>query len=241
MLEVGPERLGANEIARGYDALFGVKPPEQTRSFYLEIYDHLGAQPGQRLLDVACGSGGLVAVAAKRGLLAVGLDISRVAVRTARDRFGLRRLIVGAAETLPFKDRSFDLVTVVGSLEHFSDPALGAREVARVLKPGGKAVILVPNTFSLTHVLYVWRTGEVFDDGQPLQRYATRQQWRRLIEGAGLTVLAVRRYERERPRCVDDWVRYLRRPGRLVRWLLGGLMPLDAANCFVFVCARPEA
>jgi SAM-dependent methyltransferase len=241
MLEIRPGSQGLADIIRGYDALYGATPLDQTASFYLEMYGHLEARAGQRLLDVACGSGMLVALAERQGLTAVGLDISKVAVHSGRRQHGLRRMVIGAGENLPFKDGAFDLVAVIGSLEHFFDPAQGAREVRRVLKPGGKAVILVPNTFSLTHVLYVWRMGDVFDDGQPLQRYATRRQWQRLLEQAGLTVLAVRRYERERPRCVADWLQYLRHPGRLLRWLFGRVMPLDAVNCFVFVCARPEA
>ncbi len=234
---VGPESI---EVIRAYDAVYAQAPLEHSPSFYLEMFDHLEARPGQRFLDVACGSGQLVALAERRGLLAVGLDISRRAVGIGRGSLSLKRLVLGAGEALPFKGESFDLVAVIGSLEHFWDPALGVREVHRVLRPGGKAVVLVPNTFSLTHVLYVWRKGEVFDDGQPLQRYATRRQWQRLIEAGGLIVLKVKRYERERPRRLRDWLSYLRRPGRLLRWLLGGLMPLDAVNCFVFICGRPE-
>ena len=239
MLEVRPSDPDRAGIVRGYDAIFARAPLEQTISFYLEMFDHLEVRPGERFLDVACGSGRLLAVAERRGVAAVGLDISRTALGLGRRSFGLKRLVVGAGEALPFKDESFNAVAVIGSLEHFSDPASGVRELRRVLKPGGRAVILVPNTFSLTHVLYVWRTGEVFDDGQPLQRYATRKQWRRLIEDGGLVIRSIRRYERERARRFRDLLGYLRRPGRLIRWLLGGLIPLDAVNCFVFVCARP--
>ncbi len=240
MLEIRPVGSHGTEIVRGYDAIYAQTPLEHGISFYLEMFDHLEARPGQRFLDVACGSGRLVAVAEGQGLLAVGLDISRTALGLGRGSLGLKRLVLGAGEALPFKGESFDRIAVIGSLEHFWDPAVGVREVCRVLRPGGRAVILVPNTFSLTHVLYVWRKGEVFDDGQPLQRYATRKQWQRLIEAGGLIVHEVRRYERERPRRLRDWLGYLRRPGRLVRWLLGGLVPLDAVNCFVFICGRPE-
>ncbi len=239
MLELGPAGRRAADIAGGYDVLYKDKPLEQSLSFYLEMYDHLQARPGQRFLDVACGTGRLVAIAERRGLLAVGVDISKVAVRVGRSSLGLGRLVVAAGEALPFKAESFDRVAVIGSLEHFSDPAAGVQEVRRVLRPGGRAVILVPNTFSLTHVLYVWRRGEVFDDGQPLQRYATRREWERLLKDGGLIIKSVGRYERERPRTLEDWISYLRRPGRLVRWLLGRVIPLDAVNCFVFICSRP--
>lgn len=97
-----------------------------------------------RALDVACGSGKLTLVlqkAARKGLV-VGLDFSasmlRTAVRTAPGPAYVR----GDALRLPFGDGSFDAVTVAFGLRNFADPDRGLREMLRVLRPGGRALVL---------------------------------------------------------------------------------------------------
>ena len=113
--------------------------------------------------------------------------------------------------------------------------------MARVLKPDGLALILVPNAYGLFgNILHVWRHGDVFVDVQPLQRYATRGWWTRLLEENGFSVVRVHRYERELPRTWADFRWHLTHPGKLLRALLGPLVPLNFTDSFVFLCARRD-
>ncbi len=90
-------------------------------------------------------------------------------------------------ESLPFEDDSFDVVTCIGSLEHFPDPAAGAGEMARVLRPGGTAVIFVPNLFFLGHVWFgVSRGTQPSEGGQAFSEiFLSSQGWRELLERGG--------------------------------------------------------
>jgi SAM-dependent methyltransferase len=193
-----------------------------------------------RLLDVACGQAGLVGKAREWGLEAYGIDQSEVALRDALPRLPASTLVVADGHALPFPCGYFDRVVNIGSLEHYLDPVAGAAEMARVLTDDGLACILLPNAYGLrTNVIHAWRSGKVYDDGQPLQRYGTRRQWQRLLEAGGLRVERVVGYEShgETARGIVGLVGLLRHPSRLmvplVRWL-----PIDMAAMHVFVCRK---
>lgn len=102
-------------------------------------------QAGGRALDVACGSGKLALELARRtgphGLV-VGLDFSASMLRVALDHARGPRYLRGDGLRLPFPDGSFDAVTVAFGLRNYADSELGLREMARVLRPGGRALVL---------------------------------------------------------------------------------------------------
>jgi SAM-dependent methyltransferase len=103
------------------------------------IVAHVAAAPGHRVLDVACGTG-LVSRLFKGNVAeVVGVDITREMFAQAAPR--LDRFVEGAGEALPFPDASFDRV-VCRQGTQFMDDAAATREMARVLKPGGRAVIV---------------------------------------------------------------------------------------------------
>ncbi len=100
-----------------------------------------GIFPGMRVLEVGCGRGELLYQAKERGAFAVGVDFSEAALRIAsRDSQGT--VARSDAKSLPFRDRSFDLVFFLGVLDHLHDWELEAcfREFKRVLKPGGSVL-----------------------------------------------------------------------------------------------------
>jgi len=99
----------------------------------------LGARPGERALDVACGPGIVMAALQRAGLLAVGIDLTLAMLREAASRGGC--FVQGDTGRLPFRESTFDVVVCRNSLHHVSDPSGAIREMARVLRPGGRLVV----------------------------------------------------------------------------------------------------
>lgn len=210
----------------------------QLDSLYHWFFRLLDLQPNTKLLDAACGRSQLVDMATKRGVEAIGIDYAHFPLdELRRQRAGV--YVATDAEKMPFPANTFDYVTSIGSLEHYVRIDAGVRAIAHVLKPTGKALIFVPNTFSLFHNVYMaFKTGRPLDDGQPLQRYASRGEWEDLISRNGLRIQTVRKYEMERPVYWRDFIWYIKNWRRAVYLLLSPLVPLNLGMCFVFICEK---
>lgn len=91
----------------------------------------------------------ILAWAARHGALAFGVDISAPTIVQAKTAFtpesGPLRAAAADVRALPFRDASFDAIYSMGTIEHFDETEQAVREMARVLKPGGHAIIGVPN------------------------------------------------------------------------------------------------
>jgi SAM-dependent methyltransferase len=105
------------------------------------------AVPPLRLLDVGCGTGGTLERLKPFGNV-VGLDLEPLALAFCRER-GHRALVRASATRLPFGDGAFDVVVALDVLEHIPDHEAAAREIARVLAPGGFVIVTVPAYRSL--------------------------------------------------------------------------------------------
>src|SRR5689334_17094558 len=104
--------------------------------------DALAVGPATRLLDVGCGSGLALRLAADRGADVSGLDASARLLEHARRRVPGAPLEQGELEDLPFADGSFDAVTGFNSFQYATRPAAALAEAARVLAPGGRVLYL---------------------------------------------------------------------------------------------------
>jgi len=231
-----------SDTRQAYDEIYDDAGILMRDSLYLWLISLLEPEPGKSLLDISCGQGRLTDLAQQQGLRALGLDFSAVGVLKGRAANPVAGWVVGDGQKLPFAAASLDYITHIGSLEHYLDPTAGALEIGRLLKPGGRACILLPNAFGLMgNIKHVWQHGEIFDDGQPLQRYATRAHWQGLLLRCGLQVERTFGYgEVEWPRTRQDWGWYLKRPHKLARLGLSQLIPLNLTNHFVFLCTlRP--
>jgi demethylmenaquinone methyltransferase/2-methoxy-6-polyprenyl-1,4-benzoquinol methylase len=229
----------SDDTKRAYDQIYSSDGILLRDSMYLWLISLLGARPGASLLDISCGEGQLVKLAQERGLRATGMDFSEQGVRRGTGRTGRCNFAVGDGERMPVANDSVDHVTHIGSLEHYHNPPQGAAEIARVLRPGGTAVVLLPNTFGVLHLGYVARHGDVFDDGQPVQRYASRRAWERMLEAGGLRVTRVTGTAGYvPPRTWRDAAWLARRPAKIARVVLGLLTPANLSNNIVYVCTK---
>ena len=116
----------------------------------------LDLSPGKVLLDVACGAGGpALRIAAKTGCSVVGIDVHEQAVSTACSLAIQRGLsgraefrVVDAAQQLPFSEASFDAITCIDAVNHFSDRPRVIAEWARLLNVGGRLLFTDPITLT---------------------------------------------------------------------------------------------
>jgi ubiquinone/menaquinone biosynthesis C-methylase UbiE len=109
--------------------------------------DIAGLSAADRLVDVGCGPGTAVRVAARRGASAVGVDPSRLMLTLARRMSRGRRTrnlswLEGRAEELPLADASATVVWALSSLHHWEDRSAGLAEIRRVLRPDGRVILV---------------------------------------------------------------------------------------------------
>jgi demethylmenaquinone methyltransferase/2-methoxy-6-polyprenyl-1,4-benzoquinol methylase len=98
--------------------------------------------PGDRVLDACCGTGDFSVEAEQRGGRVVGLDFSERMLERARRKSGTIEWVRGDALALPFEDGEFDAATVGFGVRNLDDLDRGLRELARVLRPGGRIAVL---------------------------------------------------------------------------------------------------
>jgi ubiquinone/menaquinone biosynthesis C-methylase UbiE len=141
------QRYGWDKAAAFYEPSWQA-PLAEAQGRLIEL---AAAQPGERVLDVACGTGLVsfpVAAAVGPGGSLLGTDLSEEMVRAAAQRAGARGIANARfermdAEALALPDGSFDLALCALGLMYVPDPARALRELQRVLKPGGRAAVLV--------------------------------------------------------------------------------------------------
>lgn len=99
-------------------------------------------RPGDRVLDACCGTGDLALAAERAGGRVVGLDFSERMLERARRKSSSVEWVRGDLLALPFEDASFDAATVGFGVRNVEDLGLAFRELARVLRPGGRLAVL---------------------------------------------------------------------------------------------------
>ncbi|MCS7172717.1 MAG: bifunctional demethylmenaquinone methyltransferase/2-methoxy-6-polyprenyl-1,4-benzoquinol methylase UbiE [Armatimonadetes bacterium] len=137
-----------SRIARRYDLLNGLLSLGLHRRWKRFAVACTGIAPGDAALDVCCGTGDLALLLWERAGAAgrvVGVDFSGPMVEVARSRAGSRKglwFVQGDAESLPLPDEAFHAATVGFGIRNVADLDRALRELHRVLRPGGRLVIL---------------------------------------------------------------------------------------------------
>lgn len=144
---------------------------------------------GRRVLDIGCGTGRLAVALAERGARVWGVDPSEEMLRQARGGGGRNvGLKLGRAEALPFKDGWFERA-VLRTVVHLIERPRAFSELARVLRPGGRAVIA---TFAPEHFASYW-LNDFFPEVRAidLARFPTRKELEAELASAGMQTVAV--------------------------------------------------
>lgn len=193
--------------AQGYDALMGRYLPTLAPAFA----DAAGIGPGQRVLDVGCGPGGMTReLVARTGAAHVtAIDPSAPFVQACRDRNPGVDVREGVAEQLPFADGEFDATVACLVVGFLSDAAAGAAEMVRVTRPGGVVAACFWDLANMQMLQRFWaavaevagaRRGEVGLLG------SREGDLSALLTGAGLAgVQEVGLHAHARYADVDDW------------------------------------
>jgi demethylmenaquinone methyltransferase / 2-methoxy-6-polyprenyl-1,4-benzoquinol methylase len=133
-----------DRIAGVYDRMNSVMTAGLHHRWRARAADLAAVGPGTRALDVATGTGDLALELARRGGEVVGCDFSEAMLTRARAKAGdaAVRFEWADALALPYPDDSFDAATVGFGARNFSDLTRGLQEMARVVRPGGRVVVL---------------------------------------------------------------------------------------------------
>jgi demethylmenaquinone methyltransferase/2-methoxy-6-polyprenyl-1,4-benzoquinol methylase len=128
-------------VAERYDRTNDVLSLGQTRSWRRAVARAVDARPGQRVLDLAAGTGSSSVPFRAAGALVVPCDFSLGMLRVGKRRQPALHFVAGDALRLPFRDGAFDAVTISFGLRNVADPDAALRELGRVTRPGGRLVV----------------------------------------------------------------------------------------------------
>jgi len=233
-------RLETDKLRASYDARFsGYNNLRDSDTFYAWVFRKLDAKQGKKILDVACGSGRLLAHAADSGLRTYGVDFSNEALNLERVVAPQAELILADGQFLPIPDGLMDYVTNLGSLEHFLDIDRGIQEIVRVMHHESTAAIFLPNAYYLADLIWwVWRKGISPSHKQLLERFAAFADWRELLEKNGLVVVQAYKYNFAFPRSQLDWEYYRTFPRKLLNLAISPVVPFNFSYSFLYICRK---
>lgn len=176
------------EIRSFYDSVYyKEKTIRQPRRHEKSLVKKLHVTTGLAVLDVACGTGEWLAACAEVGAVVAGIDLSERAIETCREILPDGEFYAQAAETLPFDDGKFNIVTCLGSLEHFVRPVQALEEMKRVAAGDAQFVLLVPNSDFLTRKLGLFAGTYQVDAKEEVR---TLEEWDSIFNEAGLSVIS---------------------------------------------------
>ncbi len=199
---------------------------------YHRLIKLMHPHPGLNLLDIGCGDGEVLMLARHLGLEATGIETKPEAAAISQKNAPEARIVLGSPQAIPFDPQYFDLVTCFGAMDFFLDPRQSLREIYRVLKPGGKACIVLPNGN-----FRPFRHQKIILEGQGLQGFYPFEKWKALLQDSRLMVGDVR-FSRQNPPGQEDKTTW---PGRLrkkILSLLVHLFPKTLSSHFIFVCHK---
>ncbi|MEO6473038.1 MAG: demethylmenaquinone methyltransferase [Aeromicrobium sp.] len=130
-----------DEVAKRYDITNDVLSMGQDRRWRAKVVEMVAPRHGERILDLAAGTGTSSVPFATAGAVVVPCDFSQGMLNVGKAEYPGLAFTAGDGTQLPFADESFDAVTISFGIRNFVDPSAGLREMLRVTRPGGRLVI----------------------------------------------------------------------------------------------------
>jgi ubiquinone/menaquinone biosynthesis C-methylase UbiE len=165
-----PHALGSAEYFAHYDAM---REANESLAFSSRLHEY-PAFTGKKVLDVGSGNGYVLSKYAREGAEVYGVDLTPTAISLCQQRFALLGLRghfeLANAERLPFADNTFDCVCSMGVLHHTPDTTTAVEEIYRVLKPGGRLI-----------VMFYHRDSALYRFNFPVQRLLSRKSMQQLV------------------------------------------------------------
>lgn len=167
-------RPPANEIGKYYESVDYYSHQQNKKGFVPRIYEAvksrnlkyktqlaIGGLPVGRLLDIGCGVGDFLVHVKNAGWEVAGIEPSSQAKSIAQERLGM--LPLDPSDTASLSDHSYDVITMWHVLEHVDDLKSQLSELSRLLKPGGRLIIALPNyqSFDCQHYKSYWAGWDV--------------------------------------------------------------------------------
>jgi demethylmenaquinone methyltransferase/2-methoxy-6-polyprenyl-1,4-benzoquinol methylase len=189
-------------VAKNYDKANDLLSFGSARIWRKKVAKLVNSQPGQKILDLAAGTGSSSIVFVREGVKVVAADFSNGMLEEGRKRHPELEFVFADAAALPFADEEFDTVTISFGIRNVEKTEVALAEMLRVLKPGGKLVVCefsrIPN--KLLHALYrfylrnilptlsalVSKTPEAYSYlAESIDAWPSQQELVKIIESAG--------------------------------------------------------
>src|SRR5208282_189493 len=220
----------ANDVHERVQAQFGAAASAYTTSaghgdptLLRRVIELARPQPGDRALDIATGAGHTALALAPQVAEVVAFDLTQQMLdETARNAAarGVMNVVTrrGAAEKLPFADASFEIAAVRQAPHHYADVGAAIREMARVVKPQGRVVIVDSRAPEADELDRAYNHIEKLRDPSHVRNWRP-SEWRAMIVAAGLRITAEHLdfyTENGRPMDFDTWTQRMKTPGASV-------------------------
>ena len=131
-----------DRVAKRYDILNDLLSLGQTKRWRKEVSKIIAPKPGERILDIAAGTGTSSAALAKSGAEVIAVDFSRGMIETGKRLHPDLTFVFGDALALPFNDDEFDIATISFGLRNTHDTSKALAEALRVTRPGGRIYVV---------------------------------------------------------------------------------------------------
>lgn len=142
-LDKAPTDVAAmfDDVAERYDLTNDVLALGQTRRWRTAVLEAVAPRPGERILDLAAGTGTSSVPFSKAGAVVVPTDFSLGMLQVGKRRQPFLPFVAGDGMNLPFRDDAFDAATISFGLRNINDRMAGLAELLRVVRPGGRLVV----------------------------------------------------------------------------------------------------